>query len=79
MCSPDWLARSPTPDGKARVTAVWGNDVKRYGPACHLGLTAIGTVRAQQAGLQKDFTESIQGLCNTNVYQIGRASCRERV
>jgi hypothetical protein len=31
-------------------------------------LPAIGTVLAEQAGLQKDFTESIQGFGNANVH-----------
>jgi hypothetical protein len=68
LCLQHWLARSPTPDGRARVTAVWGNDVKRYGAACHLGLPAIGTVRAQQAALQKDFAQCIQGFGDTMVH-----------
>ena len=86
MCAPDWLGREPAPGGRARVTPVWGNDVKRYGPACHLGLPAIGTILAEQAGLQKDFTESIQGFGDAIVHpgfagaqHLGDFVARERV
>src|ERR1035437_7139029 len=68
VCVYGWLAGKPAADGSARATAVCGSDITRYGPRRHLHLPAIGTVLAEQAGLEKDFAESIQGFGNMVVY-----------
>jgi len=62
-----WLAGYPAADS-TRVAAVRRSNMRRYGPLCDLDLPAIRTVLTEQPGLQKDFAESIQGICDVIVH-----------